>query len=90
MLIRLQRAVGDGDAAGVGVLDDDARGLVEGLHAFERRVGVGDVVIGQLLALQQARGGDAGLGRAVLDVERGLLVRVLAVAQPHGAGKLHV
>ena len=72
-----------GDAAGIGVLDDDAgRGArrVELADAFVGRVGVVDVVVGQLLALQLPRGGDAGplVGRRV---ERRRLVRVLAIAQ---------
>ena len=46
-----------------------------------RRVGVVDVVVAQLLALQLARGGDAG-ARGGEGVERRRLVRVLAVA--HG------
>ena len=33
----------DGDAAGVGMLDDHAGRGVEGLHAFERGIGVGQV-----------------------------------------------
>src|SRR5690606_39020392 len=37
--------------AGVGVLDDDAGRLGETLHAFQGGIGVGDVVVGQLLAL---------------------------------------
>ena len=44
--------VGDGDAARVGVLDDHARRRGEALDAFPRRVGVGDVVVRELLALQ--------------------------------------
>ena len=47
-----------GDAAGVGVLDDDAgRGArrVELGDAFIGRIGVVDVVVRQLLALQAAR-----------------------------------
>ena len=72
-----------GDAAGVGVLDDDAGGgarRIELGDAFIGRIGVVDVVVGQFLALQLPRGGDAGalVGRRI---ERGLLVRVLAVAQ---------
>ena len=70
-----------GDAAGIGVLDDDAGSRALGIElggAFVGRVGVVDVVVGELLALHLARGGDAGtlIGRAV---ERGLLVRVLAI-----------
>ncbi|OPZ04932.1 MAG: hypothetical protein BWZ09_01451 [Alphaproteobacteria bacterium ADurb.BinA305] len=65
------------------MLDDDAgrRRAVEGLHAFPGRVGVGDVVVGQLLALQLGVAGHAALGRAGLAVEGRGLVRVLAVAQ---------
>ncbi len=51
------------DATRIGVLDDDAGGRALGLElgdAFERRVGVVDVVVGELLALQLPRGGDAG------------------------------
>ncbi len=51
-LIRLQRVLGHGDSAGVGVLDDDARALLEGFHAFPRRVGIGDIVVREFLALQ--------------------------------------
>ena len=72
-----------GDAAGIGVLDDDAgRGArrIELADAFIGRIGIVDVVVGQFLALQLPRGGDARalVGRAI---ERGRLVRVLAVAQ---------
>src|SRR5690606_37958448 len=67
-------------AAGVGVLDDHAGRLDEALHAFQRGVGVGNVVVGQLLALQLHGGGHAGLALLRLDVEGSDLVRVLAVA----------
>ena len=65
------------------MLDDDAGGgrAVEGLDALPGRVGVGDVVVRQLLALQLAVAGHATFGRAGLAVEGGGLVRVLAVAQ---------
>ena len=69
-----------GHAAGVGVLDDDAGRLDEALHAFQRGVGVGDVVERQFLALQLHGGGDAGFALLRFDVERRALVRVLAVA----------
>ena len=70
-----------GHAAGVGVLDDDAGRGVEGLHAFQRGVGVGQVVVREFLALQEARGGDDALRRIALQVERAALVRVFAVTQ---------
>jgi hypothetical protein len=72
----------EGDAAGVGVLDDGdgGDGIAELADQLIGGVGVVDVVVGEFLALQLARGGDA---RALLagDVEGGLLVGVLAVAQ---------
>ena len=69
-------------AARIGVLDDDARGsLLERFHAFQRGVGVGDVVVGEFLAGEHVRSGDA-TGRSVaFKVECGVLVRILAVAQ---------
>ncbi len=67
------------DAARVGVLDDDAGRLDEALHALQRRVGIGDVVEGQLLALQLTGRGNAGFIGG-FDVERGDLMRILAVA----------
>ncbi len=82
VLVRLAEIGAERDAARIGVLDDDAgRRLAERLDAFERGVGVGDVVERELLAGEHARGGD-GAGRYVaLDVERAALVRILAVAQ---------
>jgi hypothetical protein len=44
------------------MLDDDAgRGLVELLDALQCGIGIGDVVVRELLALQLGRGGDARL-----------------------------
>ena len=43
------------------MLDDDAgRALVELLDTLQGRVRVGDVVVGEFLALDLGRGGDAG------------------------------
>src|SRR5213079_84935 len=72
-----------GDAAGIGVLDDDAgRGArrVEFGDAFIGRIGVVDVIVGQFAALHLPRRGDA---RALVGrpIEYGRLVRVFAVAQ---------
>ncbi len=50
--ITLGRIGTDGHAAGVGMLDDHAGRRVEALHAFPGRIGVGDVVVAELLALQ--------------------------------------
>src|SRR5690606_25566898 len=69
-----------GDTAGVGMLDDDAGRLAEALHTLQRRIGIGHVVVGQLLALQLNGGGNAGLGWLRLAVEGCALVRVLTVA----------
>ena len=79
-----------GHAAGVGVLDDHAGRLVELLHAFQCGVGVGEVVVAELLALEEPGGGDDAHRRAALDVERTALVRVLAVAQLAGEVELQV
>jgi hypothetical protein len=65
------------------VLDDRADRAVVGVelrHQLERRVGVVDVVVAQLLALVLGGGGHAGAAGAV-EVEGRGLVRVLAVAQ---------
>ena len=62
------------------MLDDDAGRRVESLHAFPGRIGVGDVVVRELLALQlHIIGERARRGRDVA-IERGALMRVLAVA----------
>ena len=62
------------------MLDDDAGRLGELLHALQRRVCVGDVVVGERLALQL----DGACHRArcglLFGVEGGSLVAVLAVA----------
>ena len=83
LAVGVDEAVAFGDAARIGVLDDGAsRGArrIELGDAFVGRVGVVDVVVGELLALRLARRGDAEprLGRAV---ERRPLMRILAVAQ---------
>ncbi|MDT4839228.1 hypothetical protein FQZ97_730130 [compost metagenome] len=60
---------------------DHARGHLETLDAFPGRVGIGDVVVAELLALQLLRRHQrAGCGVQVA-VEGGGLVRVLAVTQ---------
>jgi hypothetical protein len=65
------------------MLDDHAcRPLVEGLYTLQRSIGVGDIVVGQFLALQLPCRGNRGLARRMLDKECGALVRVLAIA--HG------
>ena len=76
------------DAAGVGVLDDRDRrraGRIEFRDAFEGRVGVVDVIVRELLALDLSRRGDAGALLAG-EVEAGGLMRIFAVA--HGLRQL--
>ena len=86
--IRRERRDGHRHATGIGVLHDDAGRRFELAHAFQRGVCIGDVVETQFLALQLARGSHAHAPRDGIGVERGGLVRVLAVAQVqflHGA-----
>ena len=68
-------------AAGVGVLDDDTGRCLELLDAFPRGVGVGDVVVAELLALQLFARDDAARRRIQVAVQRGLLVAVFSIAQ---------
>ena len=70
----------EGRAAGIGMLDDDDRGLVEFRHQLIGGVGIVQIVVAQLLALELAGGGDAGAALA-RDVEGRALMGVLAIAQ---------
>src|SRR5436309_827047 len=77
----------DGDAAGIGMLDDRDRRPVELGDQLVGGVGVVEIVVAERLALQLAGGGDAGPRRRAgrpADIEGGLLVRVLAIAQRLG------
>jgi len=78
--------LGNRDAAGVGVLDDDAGRRGERLHALQRGIGIAQVVVAQRLAGQHARPGHraqrgAGVG---LHVQGAVLMRVFAVTQWRG------
>ena len=82
-LVCLDQRVARGDAARIGVLDDHhrRRAVPEFADQFERGIGVVVIVVAELLALHLP-----GLGNAVhaarrLGIERGNLVRVLAVPQ---------
>ena len=71
--------VGDGHAAGIRVLDNHAGRHLETAHAFPGGVGVGDIVVRQLLALQLPVMRERAGGRLRFNIERCLLMRVLAV-----------
>ena len=71
------------------MLDDDAGGrTVEQLDAFQRGVGVGDVVVGEFFALQLARSRDGAGGCMGFNVKGAGLMRVFAIATDLRAGKL--
>ncbi len=77
--VRIRHVVADGDAARIRVLDDRDRRFGEVVCAAQGRVGIHKVVVRHLLAAQLRGLGDTAAGG--VDVERGGLVRVLAVAQ---------
>jgi hypothetical protein len=81
LFVSAEQGAVNGDAAGVGVLDDDAGRGVECLDAFPSGIGVGDVVVRQFLALHLGVGGDAARQRRGVAVESGGLVRIFAIAQ---------
>ena len=67
-LVGVEKGLALGDAARVGVLDDRDRrraGRIELRDAFVGRVDVGDVVVGELLALDLPGGGDPGAASGV-------------------------
>ena len=68
-------------AAGVGVLDDDAGWGFKTFYTFPSGIGVGNIVVAELLALQLLRGHQRARGRVQVTEKRGVLVRVFAVAQ---------
>ena len=80
LVVSFPDVAGHRHAAGIGVLDDDAGGRVELLDAFERRIRIGDVVVRERLALQLGCRCQRAGRRLLVDVERGILVRVFAIA----------
>ena len=81
--VGLGEVVVAGEAAGVRVLDDDDGRRREVAGGVPGGVGVHDVVVGELLAVKLLGGDDAAgirVSDALLGVEGGPLVRVLAVA----------
>ncbi len=85
-VVGVEQRVGNGDPAGVRMFHDHAGRMVELFDALQRRIGIGDVVVGERLALQLFRTGERAVGRLLIDVERCVLVRVFAVAQSLGEG----
>jgi hypothetical protein len=83
LAVRLRDVGTERDAARIGVLDDRYAGLDEVVHRPPGGVRVGVVVVAHLLAGQLLGVGDAEV-RTGSDVQRGALVRVLAVAQDGG------
>src|SRR5690606_8407343 len=81
LLVGLFGRVGNGYAAGVGVLDDDAGAVGQGAHALPGGVGVGDVVVGQFFALQLAHAAQQARLHGLVDIESRGLVGVFSVAQ---------
>ena len=79
LLVGLEDRRAGGRAAGVGVLDDDHRRLVELLRQLPAGVQIDEVVEAQFLALQLRGAGDAQAG--AVGIERGALVGIFAVAQ---------
>ena len=91
--VGVERRVGDGGAARVGVLDDDTRravrGIGERLYAFPRCVGISEVVVREILALKLPVGRDtAGDGRFV-PVEGGVLSGSAGPQRRLRSGRLH-
>ena len=78
------------NATGVGVLNDDASGLVKQFDGFQCSVGIGNVVEGQLFALQLLGGRDRGFSSVGFYVEGGFLMRVFAVAHVLSLNVLNV
>ena len=79
------QAVAARHAARIGMLDDDdrRRSVAKFGDKLERRIGVGEVVIAELLALNLLSLRDpTGMGPR-RDIERGLLMRVFAITQRH-------
>ena len=72
------------------MLDDDAGRLIESLDQFPRRIGVADVVIAQLFALQLRVVGNAARHRNKITVKRRVLVRILPVAHILHLGKVEI
>ena len=72
------------------MFDDHTRRRFELAHAFPGGVGVGDVVVAELLALQLVEGRERAWHRPEVAIEGGVLVRVFAVTQVHHLDEIAV
>ena len=89
LIVGVLDVIGTGNATGIGMLDDHAGRFSEQADALDRCISIGDVVEGKLFTLELPRGGNASRRSRLLDIERGLLVRVLAIAHVLRLDKLH-
>ena len=87
--IRRGDGLGLGGPTGIGVFDDDAGGFGKPGHALQGGVRIGDVVVGQGLALQLPGRRHGAAGGARVCVKRRGLVGVLTVSQFPGQPELH-
>ena len=62
------------------MLDDYAAWLFKLTDTFDGGIGIGNIVVGKLLALQLFCGSDTGIVSTDFLIEGGVLVRVLTVA----------
>ena len=81
-LTGFQRGIPESHAARLGLLDDPAGGrLAECLDAFQRGIGIGNIVVAQFLARQYACIGNTARRGVPLDVQRAVLVGVFAISE---------
>ena len=82
-LIGFDQRVAGGDAAGIGVLDDDdgRRAVAKFADQLQRGVGVVVIIVGEFLALDLLRLSDAARGGTDRQIEGGGLMRIFAIAQ---------
>ena len=68
------------NTTGVGVLDDHTGRCIQGLDALPGRIGIGNIVVREFLALQLTVVSQRTFNRSYITIERCRLMRVLAVA----------
>ena len=80
----------DSHATGVGMLNNNASGLIELLNAFQRGICVGNIIERQFFALQLFGSGNAGFSWIGLRIKGCFLMGVFAVAHLLGFKILHI